>query len=63
MEIRDVVKLTLYLAGEMDVEERRLILSAWLNGHRPCMTLIYVAGLASPNLLVEIEALACTEDK
>lgn len=61
MEISDVVKLTMYIAGQMDAEERRLVLSAWLNGHHPCMTLIYVAGLASPSLLVEIEALACTE--
>lgn len=61
MEVSDVVKLTMYIAGEMDTEERRLILSAWLNGHRPCMTLIYVAGLASPSLMMEIEALACTD--
>lgn len=61
MEISDIVKLTMYLVGEMNSEERRLLLSSWLKGHQPCMTLIYVAALASPDIRVEIEALACTD--
>jgi 2-iminobutanoate/2-iminopropanoate deaminase len=61
MGTADLVKLTIYLAAEMDAEERRALLSSWLDGHKPTMTLLYVAALASPEIKVEIEALACTE--
>jgi hypothetical protein len=33
-----------------------------LGAHHPCMTLLYVAGLASPALRVEIDAWASRED-
>ncbi|MCJ7623991.1 MAG: RidA family protein [Anaerolineaceae bacterium] len=62
MEIRDLVKLTTYLVGEFDPKERREVVSFWLDGHSPCMTLIYVASLASPDIKVEIEATACVDD-
>ena len=61
MGIVDLVKLTIYLAADMDPEKRRELLSSWLNGHRPTMTLLYVAALASPDIKVEIEALASAE--
>lgn len=61
MGIVDLVKLTIYLAADMDSEKRRELLSSWLNGHRPTMTLLYVAALASPDIKVEIEALASAE--
>jgi enamine deaminase RidA (YjgF/YER057c/UK114 family) len=61
MEVKDIVKLTIYLAGPLDNERRREILSAWLGEHQPCMTLIYVAALANSKLKVELEALACTD--
>lgn len=59
MEIHDVVKLTIYLAGEIDTEERRNVLTEWLAGHSPCSTLLYVAALATPDIKVEIDAWAC----
>jgi len=59
MEIKDLVKLILYFVGEHDVEQRRSLISARLGEHQPCMTVIYVAGLASPALKVEIDAWAC----
>jgi enamine deaminase RidA (YjgF/YER057c/UK114 family) len=59
LEIGDVVKLTVYLAGEMDSAKRREALAEWLGGHAPCSTLLYVAGLATPNIKVEIDAWAC----
>lgn len=58
----DLVKLTIYLVGEVDVQQRRQCLGEWLNGLRPCMTVMTVVGLATPELRVEIEALACAED-
>jgi len=59
MGIHDLVKLTIYLVGPIDTARRREASSRWLQGHQPCMTLIYVAGLATPNIKVEIEAWAC----
>jgi len=58
MDIRDIVKLTTYIVGELDITRRRQIMTTWLAGHRPCMTMLFVAGLAVPELKVEIEAMA-----
>ena len=61
MDIDDLVKLTIYLVGDFDTEQRREALSSWLDGNVPAMTLLYVAALASPAIKVEIEALACAD--
>lgn len=62
MTKQDLVKLTFYFSGEIDVQQRRLRTAEWLGDLRPCMTLMTVAALATPALRVEIEALACAED-
>ena len=59
MGVPEVVKLTIYLAGEIDTTQRREIMAEWLGEHAPCSTLLYVAGLATPNIKVEIDAWAC----
>jgi len=61
MESKDLAKLVFYFVGAHDVEQRRNLISKRLGGHQPCMTVIYVAGLASPALKVEIDAWACKE--
>ena len=58
MDVRDIIKLTYYLVGEIDTAKRREIVLSNLQGHQPCSTLLYVAGLASPAFRVEIEAWA-----
>ncbi len=58
MEIKDLVKLNYYLAGEWDTIKRRELIALKLDGHKPCSTLVYVAGLASPVYKVEVEAWA-----
>ena len=63
MTIGDLVKLTLYLVGDMNPDERRRLLAAKLGDHRPCMTLLFVASLASPALKVEIDAWASQADR
>lgn len=62
MRHEDLVKLTFYFAGEIDIEGRRRRMGEWLGDLRPCMTVMTVAALATPALRVEVEALACTED-
>ena len=58
MGVKDIIKITYYLVGEIDTSKRRELVAAKLQGHKPCSTLLYVAGLASPIYKVEIEALA-----
>jgi 2-iminobutanoate/2-iminopropanoate deaminase len=57
----DLVKLTFYLTEPIDADRRRTIAGKRLGTHRPCMTLLYVAGLASPTLKVEIDAWASAD--
>ncbi len=58
MDVKDIIKITYYLVGEMDTAKRREVVLSKLEGHQPCSTLLYVAALASPVLRVEIDAWA-----
>jgi enamine deaminase RidA (YjgF/YER057c/UK114 family) len=58
MDVKDLIKITYYLVGEIDTAKRREVILSKLQGHRPCSTLLYVAGLASPVYKVEIDAWA-----
>jgi len=58
MDVSDLVKLTLYFVEEIDAPTRGEILARRLGEHRPAMTLVYVARLAAPPLLVEVDAWA-----
>ena len=58
MDVNDLIKINWYLVGEFDPARRRDVILSKLQGHKPCSTLIYVAGLASPIYRVEIEAWA-----
>jgi 2-iminobutanoate/2-iminopropanoate deaminase len=63
MDVRDIIKLTYYLVGEIDTAKRREIVLSILQGHQPCSTLVYVAALASPMFKVEIDAWASHADE
>ena len=58
MDMTDLVKINYYLVGEWDTAKRRELVASKLGGHKPCSTLVYVAGLASPIYKVEVEAWA-----
>ncbi|HEX6270927.1 MAG TPA: RidA family protein [Anaerolineales bacterium] len=58
MDVKDIIKLTYYLVGEIDTTKRRELVASRLQGHQPCSTLVYVAALASPTYKVEIDAWA-----
>ncbi|MCI0610312.1 MAG: RidA family protein [Anaerolineae bacterium] len=62
MDVRDIIKLTYYLVGEIDTAKKRELVVSKLQGHKPCSTLLYVAGLASPVYKVEIDAWASRSD-
>jgi 2-iminobutanoate/2-iminopropanoate deaminase len=61
MDIANLVKVSVYLVGEIDSTARRAAFAEFFGPHAPCMTLMYVSGLASPALRVEIDAMAWSE--
>ena len=62
MDVKDILKLTYFVVGEIDTAKRREVITSKLQGHKPCSTFLYVAGLASPVYKVEVEALASRAD-
>ena len=58
MGITDVVKITWYFVGDEDSARRREVIGRWLGDHRPASTLLFVAALAAPDYLVEVDAWA-----
>jgi len=58
MDVKDIIKLTYYLVGEIDTVKRRELVAAKLQGQKPCSTLLYVVRLATPAIKVEIDAWA-----
>jgi enamine deaminase RidA (YjgF/YER057c/UK114 family) len=57
-KISDVVKITVYLCNPHDVPKARRILQTYFAEHPPGSTLCILRGLAHPNFLLEIEAIA-----
>ena len=51
MGIEDIVKVTTYLVNPADLAAYGAARSAALGEHRPASTLVYVSGLAMPELL------------
>jgi len=54
----DVVRMTHYLTSPADLAAYRQVRSRWLGDLRPASTLLIVAGLARPELKIEIEVVA-----
>ena len=63
MTVQDLSKLVIYLVEPIDFDERTALLNTFLQGAQVCMTLLYVSGLASPAIKVEIDAWACREQQ
>ncbi|GFZ31654.1 enamine deaminase RidA [Clostridium zeae] len=61
MDTKDLVKIVFYMVGDIDNAQRREAIAKALGDHEPCMTMLYVAGLASAALKVEIDAWACSD--
>ncbi|MFY1689800.1 RidA family protein [Plantactinospora sp. WMMB782] len=58
MQINDVMKLTVYLVGDIDMDRLRAVLSGWLGKHEPTLTILFVAGLVGSSFRVQVDALA-----
>lgn len=56
--LSDVTKVTIYICNPHDVPKARAILFDYFGAHPPASTLCILRGLANPNFLLEIEAIA-----
>jgi 2-iminobutanoate/2-iminopropanoate deaminase len=54
----DVVTMRVFLVNREDREGFSIVRSKHLGEHRPASTLVFVAGLALPSILVEVEVVA-----
>ncbi len=57
-KLSDVTKVTIYICNPLDVPKARGILDTYFGGNPPGSTLCVLRGLANPNFLLEIEAIA-----
>lgn len=60
-DMRSIVKLTTYLINPAHLQSFRNVRNATLREPFPPNTLLFITGLASPDYLVEIEAVAVIE--
>lgn len=58
MSVENLVKVTSFLTSPDNIVAYRAIRDRFQSGHRPASTLVVVAGLASPQWLIEVEATA-----
>jgi 2-iminobutanoate/2-iminopropanoate deaminase len=58
MEISDIVQLTMLLVSREDLQTARAVRQEVLRDHRPASTLFFVAGLAHPDWLIEVDFVA-----
>lgn len=58
MTVNDLVKVNIFVTGKDVVARSRTIRDAALQGAQPASTYLVVAGLAHPDLEIEIEAIA-----
>ena len=56
--LADVTKITIYIVNPHDVPKARGLLQTWFGDHPPGSTLCVLRGLANPNFLLEVEAIA-----
>ena len=56
MGVTNLVKTTVFLTDRSLLASFRAARDAVYGGHAPCSTLLFVAGLADPRFMVEIEA-------
>jgi enamine deaminase RidA (YjgF/YER057c/UK114 family) len=56
MGITNLVKTTVFLTDRSLLASFRAARDAVYGGHAPCSTLLFVAGLADPRFVVEVEA-------
>ncbi|MEM7113619.1 MAG: RidA family protein [Chloroflexota bacterium] len=59
MALTDIVKMTFYLVRREDIDDLLKVRMELLDGVRPAVTTLLVAGLFAPEWLIEIDVVAC----
>lgn len=59
MSFAHMVKMSFFLVRREDMDGLVRVRKALLDGVRPAITTVFVAGLVSPDWLVEVEVVAC----
>lgn len=59
MVLADIVKMSFFLVRKEDMDSLVEVRKEMLDGVRPAITTIFVAGLVAPDWLVEVEVTAC----
>ncbi|MFY1675121.1 hypothetical protein ACN27G_35160 [Plantactinospora sp. WMMB334] len=54
----NLMKLTIYLVGDVDMDRLRAELARWLGHQKPTPSILFVAGLVGPSFRVQVDALA-----
>jgi enamine deaminase RidA (YjgF/YER057c/UK114 family) len=63
LEMSSVVKLNAYLVAGQDVHAMREVRLRHFGTHKPTSTAVFVPALVTPELLLEVEAVAAKEGK
>ncbi len=63
MKLTDLVRVTTFIIDQADLAHSRSVRQEFLGDHRPASTLLVVKGLAGPEYLLEIEAVAAKESR
>ncbi len=63
LRVSDVVKITHFITDPANIPAYNAVREEYLGENRPASTLLVVAGLAAPNLLVEVEMIAASTRK
>lgn len=61
MSYKDIIKLTVYMVGQLDPATKRSAFGPLFREVNPCMTLLYVSALGADDLKVEIDVLASAQ--
>lgn len=61
MTFVDIVKMSFFLVRREDMGTLVEVRKELLDGVRPAITTVFVAGLVSPDWLVEVDVVACAE--
>jgi enamine deaminase RidA (YjgF/YER057c/UK114 family) len=63
LDMGAVVKITSYLVSGVDIQTVREVRKRYFGSHSPTSTAVFVPALASPDYLLEIEAIAVKHER
>lgn len=62
MTLRDVVRINAYITDTSEGDAYRTVRDTFMGDHKPANTVLFISGLARPELKIEIEVVAAKAD-